>query len=366
MKNIIFISPSRYHFNGIVSDAQSDVYFHFKNALKEIDNKVTIAKFIKNRKGYLEIDLKFLKKKINKNSLVFIDGNISIEDNTIYPLELFYLLKNSKSKIVCFVPDLIKQLKFEKWVKLSDLIVGFSKNAVDWANKFYKTKKFKFYPSLPLKLYKKKNLNKFFKRPYDIGYIGSDKKFRSKFLSELKKKTKIDIKLLIVNTDNRLRNYKTTESYLKEISKCKFYFCTRASVYENYSESIFNIDYREGRFANRVSEAIICGCIPLYWQPKVDNSFFTPIKKKILFSRKKIIPSHWGTKGNSASLPYDVMSKNLKNGIEVVNDVDDALIKVKNLKISYINSKLNYGRKIYKTYISPITFYNFVKSKLND
>ena len=60
------------------------------------------------------------------------------------------------------------------------------------------------------------------------------------------------------------------------------------------------------------------------------------------------------------------MNKNLKNGIEVVNDVDDALVKVKNLKISYINNKLNYGRKIYKTYISPITFYNFVKSKLND
>tara|TARA_B100000575_G_scaffold162055_1_gene129476 strand:- start:1675 stop:2775 length:1101 start_codon:yes stop_codon:yes gene_type:complete len=366
MKNIVFISPNKYHFNGVVSDAQSDVYFHFKNSLKEINNKITIAKFIKSKKGYLQLDLKLLKKKVDKNSVVFIDGNISIEDNTIYPLELFYLLKNSKGKIVCFVPDLIKQLKFEKWVKLSDIIIGFSKNAVDWANKFYKTKKFKFYPSLPLKLYNKQNLNDFFKRPYDIGYIGSDKKFRSKFLNELKNKAKIDVKLLIVNTDNRLKNYKTTESYLKEISKCKFYFCTRASVYENYSENIFNIDYREGRFANRVSEAIICGCIPMYWQPKFDNSFFTPIKKRFLFSRKKIIPSRWGTIGNLASLPYDNMNKNLKNGIEIVNNVEDALLKVKNLRISYISNKLKYGRKIYKTYISPISFYNFVKSKLND
>ena len=87
-------------------------------------------------------------------------------------------------------------------------------------------------------------------------------------LNELKK-TKFDVKLLIINKDNRLRNYKTTDSYLKEISKCKFYFCTRASVYENYSKNIFNLDYREGRFANRVSEAIICGCVPLYWQPKL-------------------------------------------------------------------------------------------------
>ena len=366
MKNIVFISPNRYHFNGVVSDAQSDVFFHFKNSLKEINNKITVAKFFKNKKGYLELDLKFLKKKVDKNSVVFIDGNISIDDNTIYPFELFYFLKNSKSKIVCFVPDLIKKLKFKNFIKLSDIIIGFSKNAVDWANNFYKTKKFKFYPSIPINEFKKQNLENFLKRPYDIGYIGSNKKFRSKFLNELKKNKPKGLKLLIINSDNRLKQYKTTKLYLEEISKCKFYFCTRASVYENYSENIFNLDYREGRFANRVSEAIICGCIPLYWQPKVDNSFLMPIKKKLLYSRKKIIPSHWGTKGDLASLPYDNMNKNLKNGIEVVNDVNDAISKVKNLKKSYFSSKLKFGRKIYKTYISPISFYNFVKTKLND
>ena len=51
MKNIVFISPNRYHFNGVVSDAQSDVYFHFKNSLKEINSKITVAKFFKNKKG---------------------------------------------------------------------------------------------------------------------------------------------------------------------------------------------------------------------------------------------------------------------------------------------------------------------------
>ena len=45
MENIVFISPNRYHFNGVVSDAQSDVYFHFTNSLKEINNKMTVAKF---------------------------------------------------------------------------------------------------------------------------------------------------------------------------------------------------------------------------------------------------------------------------------------------------------------------------------
>ncbi len=366
MKNIVFISPNRYHFNGVVSNAQSDVFFHFKNSLKKINSKITVAKFFKNKKGYLELDLKFLKKKVDKNSVVFIDGNISIDDNTIYPFELFYLLKNSKSKIVCFVPDLIKKLKFKNWIKLSDIIIGFSKSAVDWANNFYKTKKFKFYPSIPINEFKKQNIKNFLNRPYDIGYIGSNKKFRSKFLNELKKNKPKGLKLLIINNDNRLKQYKTTKLYLEEISKCKFYFCTRASVYENFSKNVFNLKFKEGRFAGRVSEAIICGCIPMYWQPEVTNSYLTPIKQRFLYSRKKIIPSNWGIKGNLKSLPYDKMDKKLKKGIEVVEDVNDAFKKVTTLNKIQIKNKLKYGRNIYKKYISPNSFYKFIKANLND
>lgn len=366
MENIVFISPSKYHFNGIASDTQSDIYFHFKNSLKSIYKNITIANFNLNKNGYFEIDLKYLKKKINKKTIIFIDANISIEDNTIYPSELFGLLKESDAKIVCFVPDLIKKLKFQNWIKLSNIIIAFSKNAVDWANNFYNTKKFKFYPSIPINEFKKQNLENFLKRPYDIGYIGSNKKFRSKFLNELKKNKPKGLKLLIINTDNRLKKYKTTKLYLDEISKCKFYFCTRASVYENFSKNLFDVNFREGRFAGRVSEAITCGCIPLYWQPKVSNSYLTPIKQKFLYSRKKFIPSNWGIKGNLKSLPYDKMDKKLKKGIEIVEDVNDALKKVSQFDKVQIKNKLKYGRNIYKKYISPNSFYKFVKANLND
>lgn len=366
MRNIIFISPINYHFNGKISNIQSDVFYHFKRSLLTINANVTIAKFKINRQNYQELDLDFLIRKIKKNSVVLIDGNISIEDNTIYPKELFNILSDSKSKVICFVPDLIKELKFNKWVELSNLIIGFSKDAVNWANEYYRTNKFTFYPSLPLKIYKNQNLKKFLKRPYDIGYIGSDKKFRSKFLNNLKNKQSINLKMMFINSNRDLKNLSSTKSYLEQISKCKFYFCTRASIFENYSSNIFNFNLTEGRFANRVSEAIICGCIPLYWQPKFSNSLFGVIQKKIFYSRKKFIPSNWGLKGDINSRPYDNMDNKLVNGIEVVRDVDDALKKITTYNNSYIKNKLEYGYKIYKNYISPKNFFDFLTARLND
>jgi len=157
-----------------------------------------------------------------------------------------------------------------------------------------------------------------------------------------------------------------THALIVEISKCKFYFCSRASVYENFSKNLFDVNFKEGRFAGRVSEAIICGCIPLYWQPEVSNSYLTPIKQKFLYSRKKFIPSNWGTKGNLKSLPYDKMDKKLKKGIEIVEDVNDAFKKVTQFNKVQIKNKLKYGRKIYKKYISPNSFYKFIKANLND
>ena len=67
----------------------------------------------------------------------------------------------------------------------------------------------------------------------------------------------------------------------------------------------------------------------MYWQPEVTNSYLTPIKQRFLYSRKKFIPSNWGIKGNLKSLPYDKMDKKLKKGIEIVKDVNDALISEK-------------------------------------
>lgn len=364
MKNLIFISPKNYHFNGKVSKTQSDIFYHFKESLMEINKNLIVAKFKKNKKEYLELDLNYLKKKINKKSIIFIDGNISTEENKIYPLELYDILKKSKSKIVCFVPDLIKELKFKNWVNISNVIIGFTKDAVDWANKHYKTKKFHFYPSIPVKIYKRSNLSKFCKRKYDVGYVGSNKYFRTKFLNNLKLKESKKFKILILNSNRKLKNYRYTKSYLKLISQCKFYFCTRASLFEKYYDGFFNSNISEGRFAGRVSEAIACGSIPLYWQPKFSKSLYHQVEKRIFFSKKKLIPSNWGMNGNIYSVPYDNMSKNLAQGIEIVKNVEDAFNKITLHDNSYINNKLKYGSKIYKSYISPKSFYNFVKKKI--
>ena len=94
-------------------------------------------------------------------------------------------------------------------------------------------------------------------------------------------------------------------------------------------------------------------------------------KKHITFHslirvKEKFIPSNWGIKGNLKSLPYDKMDKKLKKGIEVVEDVNDALKKVRTLNKIQIKNKLKYGRNIYKKYISPNSFYKFIKANLND
>ena len=363
MKNIILVTPKYIHFGGKKSDVESDVFYHFRKSLKSLNKNVLIARFKYNKNNYQELDLNFLKKKITQKSLILIDANISTEDNRIYPLKLYSLLKNSQSKIVCFAPDLIKTLKFENWVSVSKLIIGFSKDAVTWANMYYKTNKFHFYPSLPLLMNKNINYNNFIKRPYDIGYIGSDKKFRSKFLNNLKNKILKKNKILIINSNRSLKKYSSTKSYLDKLSQCKFYFCTRASVFENYSTNFFNINLKEGRYANRVSEAIVCGSIPLYWQTKFSNSLIGLIQKKIFFSRKKIIPSSWGMKGNTNSYPYDNMKNELKKGIEVVKDIDDAIDKINKYDQKYIKDKLNYGSKIYNSYITPKAFYSFIEKK---
>ena len=49
------------------------------------------------------------------------------------PIRIILFLKNSKSKIVCFVPDLIKNLNL-KMVKLSNIIIGFSKALIGQIN----------------------------------------------------------------------------------------------------------------------------------------------------------------------------------------------------------------------------------------
>ena len=68
--------------------------------------------------------------------------------------------------------------------------------------------------------------------------------------------------------------------------------------------------------------------------------------------------------GDTNSYPYDDMENKLKKGIEVVKDVDDAIIKINKYNSKYINEKLNYGIKIYNNYISPKAFYSFIEKKI--
>ncbi len=367
MKNIILITPPYFHFNGNLLETESDIFSHFKKSLSKIDQNLIVSKFNIKQQNYLELDLEFLKNKVNSESLIFIDGNIDFDNSyKIYPTALIDFLKKSKAKKICFIPDLIKDLNFKQWVDISDIIIGFTKDAVLWANKFYKTKKFYFYPSIPIDIYKIDNYSDFLKRPYDIGYVGSDKNFRSKFLKNLILQNSDRLKILMINSNRQINDIKTTNSYLDILSKCKFNFCTRASAYEKYNVDFFDFKISDGRFAGRVSESISCGSIPLYWQPKKGSYYFANFRKKILFSKKNKVFNNIALEGDIHSTPYDNMDKNLKNGITFVKNVEDAINKIINCDKDYIMKKLEFGLKIHRKYISPFSFFSFVKERLND
>ena len=365
MDNLILVSPPNYHFNGKLSKIESDIFYHFKETLTQINQNVLTAKFILKNENFLQLDLEYLKNVIKKNSIIFIDGNIALDETSnIYPIETLKILKDSGAKIVCFVPDLIKNLNFKNWVYVSDIILSFSKDAVDWANNFYRTSKFFFYPSIPIKSYKLDEYSEFVKRPYDIGYIGSDKNFRLKFLTNLTSKSTQKIKTKIIYSNRNLDDIKTTKCYLDIITRCKYYFCTRASLFEKYYYNFYKYKLSNGRFAGRVSEALSCGSIPLYWQPLKGSYFTANLRKKFLFSKKNIFFNNIALEGEINGDPYDDMDKNLKNGITVVKNVDDAIKKITNHNKDYIMKKLEYGNKIHQAYVSPKSFFNFVKDKI--
>ena len=69
-------------------------------------------------------------------------------------------------------------------------------------------------------------------------------------------------------------------------------------------------------------------------------------------------------KGDINSYPYDNMKNELKKGIQIVKNVDDAIDKINKYNKKYIIEKLNYGSKIYNSYISPKAFYNFIEKKI--
>lgn len=363
--NFFFIAAPYLHNKGAVSKIESDIFFYFKRSLEESNITFICAKFNINTNNKITLDSDHLKANLKKNHIVLIDANFDIgDDSNLYPVEMINLLKENKNKIVSIIPDLKINTKLKTWHDISNIVIAFSQSGVEWANKNYKTNKFKYFPSIPVPKISNENFESFCKRPYDIGYIGSNKIFRINFLSSILRKGGNRITSLFISSNRNSELIKSTMDYLNLIKKCKFYICTRATFYEKYNKNIFDQNIYDGHFAGRVSEAIACGCIPLYWQPKKGNLISSFLREKIFHSHQFKSNFFENTSCDTTSFPYDKIEKNLHAAIKIAKNSNTAIKIIKSKDEKDLKYTLSSGINLYEKYIDPRQIIKFIENNL--
>lgn len=352
MKKFLLIFPPYLQKDGFHKQVESDVYYHFVSSFKKLKKKFFLAKFKKISNNRIILDLDHLEKILKNNNFnILIDCNYTPGDNCVYPFKLLEIFKNKKN-IIGILPDHILKTRYDSWLSCLSFIVSFNYHACKLSNKFYKTNKFVYYNSIPV-ADSKINFNNFLKRPYEFCYIGSKKIFRKKFIDVVTNLRPNFSKKIIYNK----YKLKKTKQYLNILSKSKFSFCTRASEYSYFRFP----NTMPGRFAGRVSETISQGCIPLYWEIKNTNIFFSKIRSKIL--KKTDLFNNLLLKGNQTAKPFDLMKKELIKGVAIANNPAHAYNLIKLSSKNILKEKLIYSKKIYNKYIDPKNFLFFLKKK---
>ena len=341
---------SKYRLN---SNIESDYYNFITQSIEYCGYKYFTLKFDKN----LIVNYKYVVNILKKKDIIVL-AEANIEKNNLYPDSLIYLIKKNKHPIISFFADIDDNQIKSKFTKFSDYIFAFDKHYVDWANKNIKKNKFYYIHSFPIVKYSKNSLLNFKNRRYDISYLGSEKSFRVSFIYNFLKC--YGKKYL---TFFRFLNFKKSifnkySSYLNVLIKSKFYFCTRAGLYEKNPFSKF--DYNQGRYAGRISEAIAAGCIPVYWQPKKPNNFIDKFILKNRFYRFKYLNSFF--MGDKNSRPYDVFDENFKDMMLIVDSPQDLNDQINSLTKNQIKKKLKLLNAFYYKFIHPKVFFKKIFS----
>ena len=144
-------------------------------------------------------------------------------------------------------------------------------------------------------------------------------------------------------------------------------FCSRAAVFEKYTyQSTKNVPSFEkithGRYAGRISEAIACGSIPIYWQPVFKSDVISKIIYKINHSKFTRFFPFVNLESDPKSMPYDEMDEKLLDGIYKVSNAFQAMRIIKKTNKETIIRKLEKADNLYKKYIEPKNFFDFVKN----
>ena len=276
----------------------------------------------------------------------------------MYPDVFINLIKKSKHKIISFFGDFDKNQINSKFIELSDFILMFDKTYVDWCNNNFKIKKFHYIHSFPIIRKSKYTFSTFENRYYDVSYSGSKKSFRISFIYIFLKLYGKKYLTFFRFLDNQKLIQNKYSSYVNILLKSKFYFCTRAGLYENNPLSKFN--YSQGRYAGRISEAIAAGCIPVYWQPKKPNNFIDKFILKNRFYRLKYLNGFFI--GDKNSRPYDVFDENFKGMMVIVDSPQDLNDQISRLTKNQIKKKLQLLNAFYYKFIHPKVFFKKILS----
>jgi hypothetical protein len=342
-KFLILISRYKHNFTDL------DYYHLITDSLKYYNYRYLSVEFSReNEITNLKRIGRFLK---DKNIIILANANI--EYNYLYPDSLINLLKLSGHKIISIFGDVDENQIKSKFVKLSHFIFMFDKSYVDWSNKNLKKDKFHYLHSFPIVKNNKYSLRNFKKRNYDISYSGSKKSFRNTFIYNFLKFYGKNYLTSFKFLDNKtFAKNMTYSSYVNILLKSKFYFCTRAGLYEKNPFKKFS--YNQGRYAGRISEAIAAGCIPVYWQPKKPNNLLDKFILKNRFYRFKYLNIFF--MGDKNSRPYDVFDDKFKDMMLIVDSPQDLNDQISKLTKSQIKNKLQLLNAFYYKFIHPKVF----------
>ena len=365
--DFIFVISPFLHNKGVSLGTSYDLNYRFTTGINSTNFKYSSINFNLDKNNKITIDNNHLQNTISNNpeAIILIDGNSHPKDfENVYDNKFLKILKSCKNFKVCFMPDNFRLLE---WSQDANLIICFSKGAVDWANHVTKSKKFLFYPCQPMIRHTNVDFDNFSNRPYDFGYIVSTKLFRINFISTLLRLGGNRFSSIIISSNRTGPLIKSTQDYLNILTQCKFVFCSRASVFEKHTyQSTENIPSSEkitpGRPSGRISEAIACGCIPIYWQPIFKSDVISKIIYKINHSKFTRFFPFLNLESDPKSMPYDEMDETLLDGIYKVNNAFQAMRIIKKTNKEAIIRKLEKADNFYKKYIEPKRFFNFVKN----
>jgi hypothetical protein len=347
-KFLLLISKYKY------ASTESDYYHLIIDSLKYCNYKYHSVQFDKKNKIVnIEKIKNFLKK---KNIIILAEANI--ENNYLYPDTFLDLIIKSKHNIISFFCDFDKKQIKSKFVKFSDFVFMFDKFYVQLLNKGSRINKFHYLHSFPIVRKLKYLSSNFNNRCYDISYSGSKKSFRFSFIYNFLKFYRNKYLTFFRFLDYKSFTANKYSSYVNILLKSKFYFCTRAGLYENNPLNKFS--YNQGRYAGRISEAIAAGCIPVYWQPKKPNNILGKFILKNRFYRFKYLNSFF--MGDKNSRPYDVFDEKFKDMMLIVDSPQDLNDQISKLTKSQIKKKLQLLNAFYYKFIYPKVFFKKIFS----